>query len=166
MVDHVVGLAQQISDDAFLVCGNAPCPPDVAIPRHPDLIPNCGPIGGIYTALNISKYPLVAVIPGDVPLLPITVYQILYRFSDGKRPVAALSHQGLEPLVSIWPVRLRDVLKNSIEEGMLGLRHQSEKLLIREVEIAAYAPNYREEWFFNVNTPEDLEKLKALLMKH
>ncbi len=161
LLDHAVALAQKISPEVLLIGELDECSQPAGIPAFPDLIPGCGPLGGIYTALYHSKLPLVASLPCDMPLLTVGIYSFLGRFAEDERPSVAVSHKGLEPLVSIWPKSALPVIQRTLWQKRFSIREALRELNAAEVYLPAPPHNYRPEMFSNINYKEDLRALES-----
>ncbi|MBN2366153.1 MAG: molybdenum cofactor guanylyltransferase, partial [Calditrichaeota bacterium] len=126
-----------------------------------DIYPDCGPLGGLYTALYYSPRPLVAILPCDMPLLEPQVYRILLENAFSDRPVVAVSHLGLEPLVSVWPVEPSlSVIDKNLKNQKYSFRETIEELKAVKINIQAAMAEYRPEMFININYRDDLRKLE------
>lgn len=162
LLDSVIHTASQISDHIILIAGQLQFSPAENIPLYKDIYLDCGPLGGIYTALHYSADTLLAILPCDMPLMDAATYHILRdRISPG-HPVAALSHRGLEPLVSIWPVQpsLPVVAKN-LERGKYSICKTLQELKATTVDFQVLRQDYRPEIFSNINYPTDLLQVEA-----
>ena len=158
LIDHAIETALSISKSAIIV-GSRLQTRNANIPVYDDLVDNCGPIGGIYTALCHAKDKYVAVLPVDMPLLNLKVYRALYPSLNEDKPVVACSHKGIEPLVSIWPVKVVDQLKDQIEKKDFRLYYLLKKLAAIEINFASL-PDYKHHWFENINYKKDINLLK------
>lgn len=126
-------------------------------PVIPDIVPGCGPLGGILTALVHSLGDHVFVFAGDMPNLDAGLIRdmisscgereiILPRWSAGTEPLHAIYHRRLAPrirtLLTQGSRRIHDLLAIStilpVEEGRI-LSHGDPRVI-----------------FANINTPADL----------
>jgi molybdopterin-guanine dinucleotide biosynthesis protein A len=160
LMDYAVKKAQRISEDAIIV-GNV----QRDFNQHPlpvinDIVENSGPLGGIYTALHFSSKKYVAVLPVDMPLLSISIYRFLYTSLRAENPVVAVSEKGVEPLVSIWPIRVLNYLKNQIDVKDFRLHHILKLLNAVEINVSII-PGYNPAWFENINFKKDLKHLEV-----
>jgi molybdopterin-guanine dinucleotide biosynthesis protein A len=162
LLEHAIDTAQEISSSVFIVSSNLSKSKYRKIFIYPDIFPDCGPIGGLYTALKFSSRPIVATIPCDMPKLPVQVYQILLQKMERNRPVVATSHQGLEPLVAIWPVSVLPVIEQNIINKNFSLRNTLRQLKSKEIYIPDCLQNYEEIFFLNINHKQDLKKLNHI----
>jgi len=160
LIDYALETAHAISAQVIL---NAPDIPEFErisdITLLPDSIPHCGPLGGIFTVLTNAETPWVAVLPCDMPLLSPAVYQYLWEHR-GKNPViAAVSHKGVEPLVSIWQKSFTPVLERNLNQKELALHTLLKKTGGALLPLPGKMPGYRKEFFLNVNYREDLQRI-------
>ena len=160
LIDYAISTAQSISRDTIIIGpeeGSAFM--HTNIPVYKDLIADCGPLGGIYTALYYAKEKYVAVLPVDMPLLNLKIYRALYPSLNDYKPVVACSHKGIEPLVSIWPAGTLPELKVQIDKKDFRLYYLLKKLHAIEINFAKL-PDYEHDWFENINYKKDINLLK------
>jgi molybdopterin-guanine dinucleotide biosynthesis protein A len=162
LLEHSIKTARAISSTVFIISSNLLKSTYKNIFIYPDIFPDCGPIGGLYTALKFSSKPIVATIPCDMPKLPAQVYQFLLQKMESNRPVVATSHQGLEPLVAIWPVSVLPVIEQNIINRNFSLRNTLRQLKGREIYVPDFLQNYEEMFFLNINYKQDLKKLNRI----
>ena len=157
LIDLAVNLAGSVSDRIFIVGSAEVQLPDVNIPIIEDLVPGCGPIGGIYTALAKAEREWVAVMPGDMPYLKSEIYQYLWAFSAQQQPVVAVSAKGIEPLVSIWPTSCASKLEQLIQQKRYKLRdalYICDAVKIKTTSFLRRDPDL----FFNINYQSDIQR--------
>jgi len=133
------------------------------LPVVADSVPDfAGPLAGIlagldWAAANRPEIEWVVSVPGDCPFLPRDLVAKLHaaRISENKPLACAHSGDWRHPVVALWPVALREDLRHAITV---------EDLRKIEVWTARYGvaladwPAEPVDRFFNVNTPEDVEK--------
>lgn len=126
-----------------------------------DVIPDCGALGGIYTALHYSKVPCTVVIACDMPFVSAKVLRLMlsYRANfDAVVPTVQGYPQGLHAIYSqscLVPIFQRlelDKLKVSAIYEDLHVKYLDE-IAIAQVDERGLA-------LTNINTPEDLDKLR------
>ncbi len=120
-----------------------------------------GPIGGIYTALSLGDAFVVA---GDMPLLiPEFVDFIVERFERAKKPacVPRWSNGYLEPLHAAYSSDFKDFLREKIETGQYAINRAIRESEACYIEIESLPEEWRES-FFNVNTREDLRRIRGI----
>jgi|SoiMethySBSTD1v2_1073268.scaffolds.fasta_scaffold48565_5 molybdopterin-guanine dinucleotide biosynthesis protein A len=117
-----------------------------------DLVPRCGPLGGIYSGLKTTKAFAVLFLPCDTPFLSTAFLRRFIGKFDGNRALIAVS-RGRPGFPIILPVGLLSVVKSQIEAGRFALHRLARATAARSVRFPA-----RE--LFNVNTPDDLAKAR------
>lgn len=165
LLDHAFRLAGQISSRLLLSYGGMNIYGDRNVPLVGDVFPGCGPLGGIHSVLQAAQTPFVAVLPCDLPLLPVQVYRILFDRREKDRPVIACSERGLEPLISIWPKALGGALEAKLRKGEFALQKAIRELQGVAISMPQELPGYREAFFWNVNRKEDLEQIERYLQR-
>ena len=115
-----------------------------------------GPLAGVLAGLRWAQLHRpradVLVVPTDTPFLPADLILRL-RTERGPAPLACAASGGrLHPVVALWPVALRDDLRDAVTKE--GLRKIEVWTARHGVALAAW-PAEPVDPFFNVNTPED-----------
>ena len=137
------------------------------LPVIADSVPDfAGPLAGIlagldWVAANRPEIEWVVSVPGDCPFLPLDLVLRLHAAREAENKPFACAHSGdwRHPVVALWQVALRDDLRHAITV---------EDLRKIEVWTARYGvaladwPVEPVDPFFNVNTPEDVEKATRL----
>lgn len=126
-----------------------------------------GPLAGIlaaleWTAAHRPDVSHVVTVPGDCPFLP---RDLVERLTTARRlenaGIALASSAGrTHPVVGLWPVALREALRQALVEE--GLRKVSDWTGRHSAAIASW-PAEPVDPFFNVNTPRDLLESERLL---
>ena len=141
---------------------------DLAVPLYKDIIPDRGALGGLYTALSISKNPLVGLIAADLPFASpaLLTHLIEILFTSGAEAAIPSTERGLEPLHAVYR---RDtsltLVKKAIDQDLWRMNSwfdQAEILILtpeetRKVTSSKYT-------FLNLNTPEDFQKAEKLAL--
>jgi len=127
---------------------------------------NAGPLAGILAALDWSarhapEIDWIVSVPADCPFLPRDLVARLHQARvDGGMPLAcAASAQRLHPVIGLWPVALRDDLRQALRgEGLRKVELWAARHGIARAAwpIAPFDP------FFNVNTPDDVAKANRI----
>jgi molybdopterin-guanine dinucleotide biosynthesis protein A len=140
-------------DPARLQHLNLPILPD-SIPDHPG--PLAGTLAGLDWAAALGATHIVTA-AADTPFLPCDlVPQLLLAGGDAGFALAA-SPSGRQPTFGLWPVTLRDPLRQALNDGLRKI------VQFTRAHGAGMAEFPDDTAFFNVNTPEDLLTAKAML---
>lgn len=175
LIAHALDLLGGIGLSAR-ICGSRP---DLAHFAEviPDNFPDCGPLAGIEAALAASDAEMNLFLSVDLPGLPATFLRWLAARAAATEAVATIPVVGdrPQPLCAVYGRRLLEGIRRSLAGAdckvMNGIRKSAEALGERidlfDVETVAAALIPGEwpssplvaEWFRNVNTPADYERL-------
>jgi molybdopterin-guanine dinucleotide biosynthesis protein A len=137
------------------------------LPVIADSVPDfAGPLAGIlagldWVAANKPDIEWVVSVPGDCPFLPRDLVAKLHaaRITEGKPLACAHSGEWRHPVVGLWQVGLREDLRHAITVEDL---RKIEVWTARHGVALADWPTEPVDPFFNVNTPEDVERATRL----
>ncbi len=123
---------------------------------YPDLIPNSGPLGGLYTGLYYSNTPWNICLSVDIPNITTPLLdQLINTATKSQSIVQCATKQQTHPLVAIYPKTIQPQLKAALDKGHFKLQR-----LINELEHSNLQLNAQlAKQVFNVNTKEDLDQL-------
>jgi len=125
----------------------------------PDGTVGCGPLGGIVAALEQSFFEWNVFLAVDVPLLPVEVLRALLRTAE-EADVAVMAEAGgqVHPLCGVYARRALPVLREELATGRYKVRSAMEA-----AGRVSYVRFEVEEWFRNVNTPEEFRGVVGLV---
>jgi molybdopterin-guanine dinucleotide biosynthesis protein A len=134
---------------------------DTRLPVVADSVPDfAGPLAGIlagldWAAVHAPDIADIASVPGDCPFLPSDLVARLAsaRAQAGTPLACARSGDWRHPVVGLWPVALREDLRQALTVDGL---HKIEIWTARHGVAIADWPEEPVDPFFNVNTPEDV----------
>jgi molybdopterin-guanine dinucleotide biosynthesis protein A len=128
-----------------------------------------GPLVGILTAMkwakdNSKKYSWVATFPCDTPFFPESIIKSFIQESKKKESLilCASSHGRRHNIFGLWSLDLYDKLKNDLVNNKVRkVQDWTEKNKIKNLDFKFkdYDP------FFNINTQEDLDFAKKIILK-
>ena len=135
----------------------------LGLPMFGDVLPGKGSLGGIYTALHVSRSPYVLALACDMPFVSPDVLRHLIGLAEGDAfdvivPTVADYPQGLH---AIYGRACLDPIRARLDADRLKVIGFYDDVRVRRVDEAEYGPIDPEgRSFFNVNTPEDLEQAR------
>src|SRR5438876_11467503 len=168
ILDRVVDSVQAVTGALPLLIANAPGAsawrPDLK--TIPDARPGLGSLGGIYTAVTAVPEPVLCV-AWDMPFVP---QGLLGALIDGSKAVSydaflpeSSGRRGLEPLCAVYGPACGPAIERRLERGDLKAIsfHPDVRVgILSLAQVRAFGDP--DELFFNVNTPDDLERAEAL----
>jgi len=157
-----------MGDELLIITNDFSGYQDLAVPLYKDIIPDRGALGGLYTALSISKNPLVGLIAADLPFASpaLLAHLIKIILSSGAEAAIPSTERGLEPLHAVYR---RDtslpLVKEAIDQNLWRMNSwfdQAEIIILTPEETRKVTSS--KHTFLNLNTPEDLQKAEKLAL--
>lgn len=169
MIERVIGRIAPIADEVLVTTNNPDDYRFLGVPLYPDLIPDRGALGGLYTALAAATQPVVAVIACDMPFIDVELLgaERDRLINTGADIVIPHTGQGLEPFHALYR---RETCLPHIETAIQQSKWRVdswfgyvnlETLTLEEIKL--YDPQLLS--FQNVNTPEELQEAIKLAKK-
>ncbi|WP_327786928.1 molybdenum cofactor guanylyltransferase [Metaclostridioides mangenotii] len=122
---------------------------------YEDEIKELGPIGGIYTALNVSKYDIV-VVACDMPFVnSFVVEKIAKQMYDIS--IVSVYDEKIQPLCSGYKKEILKEVKLCISKNNLKLKNLVDRIDKKHVYF-----NLSENYFKNINTIEEFENIDRI----
>jgi molybdopterin-guanine dinucleotide biosynthesis protein A len=125
--------------------------------RLPDLIPDCGPLGGIYTALNTCKAQWALVVSCDIPAVEQRLFtMLLEECCDDVDIIYPLTPDGrMHMTCALYRKEIAPILRHQIETGDNRLRVLAD--LCRAKAIRIEQPELI-RMVSNINTGEEFDR--------
>lgn len=171
LLEHTVVLMAQHCDEVIVVLNDPEAWPGLAARIVPDLYPQGGPLGGIYSGLVVAAYPFVFAVASDMPLLNAALiawmiaqprdYDVLVPRTGAGR---ARNRLGVESLHAIYGAACREPIRRQLDAGnpqVIGFYSEARVQYVEYETINALDPDGRA--FRNVNTPDDLDEVRRML---
>lgn len=162
LVERVLERVSFVGEEVLVIANRPDDYQFLNVPVHPDVIPNRGALGGLYTALSVSANPIVGVVACDLPFASAPLLKHLKTILDETDVDAALpsTEGGLEPLHAVYRrATCLPLVKSALENDvwkMIGWHDQAKVRILTPVETRQHAPHPRTFW--NLNTPEEFQK--------
>jgi molybdopterin-guanine dinucleotide biosynthesis protein A len=124
----------------------------------PDAMTGCGPLGGIVAGLEASETEWNLFLAVDVPFVPVEVLKMLLTRSEAEGAVCVLAETLGEshPLTGLYAKAAAPLLRRELEAGRLKV-----KSAIQAAGLVRHLQFERDEWFRNLNTPEEFATARA-----
>jgi molybdopterin-guanine dinucleotide biosynthesis protein A len=168
ILDRLLRELAPLTDDVMIVGaahGLAPrrFQPGVSIREINDIVPGCGPLGGLHAALTAARGDVVLVLACDMPYVTAaladhlfslagTAYVVVPRTEDGYHPLCAVySRACLEPAAALLAAR-----RLAVHELLAAVPMR----VVTEEEMSRFGASSR--LLANVNTPAEYAGLETL----
>jgi len=163
-VDLAIESLRQFCDPVMVVVSTIEHYLDTGVMLVQDIIPNQGPLGGIYTALLFSPVEWVFVKATDMPFLVPELASLIIESSEGFDAVVPEVSGYYEPLLAMYNWRclpaITRLLKQPDKRQVIGIYRQVKVRVITEGEWRKVDPDALS--FKNVNTLSDLSEIDGL----
>jgi molybdenum cofactor guanylyltransferase/molybdopterin-guanine dinucleotide biosynthesis protein MobB len=173
MLDHVIGqLAPQVGRVVLNANGDPARFARFGLPVVADTVPDfAGPLAGVLAGMRWSRANApaarwIATVAGDAPLLPTDLVARCLAAIEGRPGAIALARSagGLHPVIGLWPVALADDLEAQLAAGVRKVLDWTGRHGTVAVPFGPVRAGGRDlDPFYNANTPEELDALRAAL---
>ena len=163
LIQHALGVMRALSDDVMVVANDQESYQHLGARLVGDVYPNGASLGGIYAGLLAARHPQGLVVGCDMPFLSLALLRYMISLAKAHDVVMPRYGTYLEPLHAIYHVNCLPKMRELIEAGQLRISEVFCNLptrFVTEGEIALFDPDKLS--FFNINTPEDLERAETL----
>jgi molybdopterin-guanine dinucleotide biosynthesis protein A len=163
IIDRQIAVLRAVADPIFIVARDPAPFASLGLEVLPDVVPNCGALGGIYTAIVRSPRSRTLVVAGDLPFLSAALLERMVA-STSADVVVPRGPRGYEPLCAVYSSACAEPIRRRLEEGALKASVLPEGVRVEEIgpeTLAAYDPAGL--LFVNVNTPHDYERARDLI---
>ncbi len=175
MLVHVIDrLAPQVGSMIINANGDPSRFASFGLPVVADTVTGfAGPLAGIlagmrWSAAHAPGARWIATAAGDAPMLPADLVARLAAAAAARPGCIALAQSAgsLHPVIGLWPVALAADLEDQLHDGVRKVLRWTD----RHGTVAVDFPLLQDgstkiDPFFNANTPEELDRLRALLAK-
>ncbi|MBN2891222.1 MAG: molybdenum cofactor guanylyltransferase [Bacteroidales bacterium] len=121
-----------------------------------DEFSDCGPIGGIYTALKNSQTEINIIAPCDMPFINYSLFKFLLENKKNFDAVIPVYKGKVEPLTGVYSNNILEIIKKQIKTGKFKILTLLESINTNFVEINSTLSFYSDKLFTNINYLEDL----------
>ncbi len=163
IIDRVVRVLAAVTEDLLLVTNTPDLYASLGLPMVPDAFVDGGSLGGIYTGLRAASGSAAFTVACDMPFLETAVARLVVDRASEADVVIPRTAGQWETLHACYAKACLGPMEARLRAGRLkivGFFEDVRVLEIREADVARLAPP--ERVFMNVNTPEDLERARAL----
>jgi molybdenum cofactor guanylyltransferase len=175
MLTHVIErLAPQVGRMVINANGDPARFAGFALPVAADTIAGfVGPLAGVlagmrWSAANAPAARWIVTAAGDAPMLPADLVTRLTAAVANREGAIALAQSAgeLHPVIGLWPVALAVDLEDQLGSGVRKVLDWTDRHGTVAVEFPMLGVGGGEvDPFFNANTPQELDELRALLAK-
>lgn len=164
LIERVAHRCQTLGLPLIVIANHAERYTGLDLPVFPDVIPGKGSMGGIYTALVHSDTPHTLCIACDMPFVSPPLMARLIELAAGYDVVIPEVDGRMQALHAVYGQGCRQTFQEHIQTDRLKIIGAFAGLAVRipdAAELRALDPDGRA--FLNINTPDDLERVRQWL---
>ncbi|MBU0516265.1 MAG: molybdenum cofactor guanylyltransferase [Proteobacteria bacterium] len=163
LIQRVIDRLGRVCPELIVVTDRPASFADLPLAVVADLVPNLGPLGGLFTAATLWPDRALLAAGCDAPFLEPDLLEALVRAGRGHdQIVIARFGVHLEPLPALFPAKVRVPLTGLIRAGERQVRalwdaagaHVLDEASVRAVDPEGHS-------FVNLNTPEEAARWRA-----
>ena len=163
IVARVLDVVRQVTERVLLVTNTPDLYAFLGLPMVPDVFPEGGSLGGIYSGLRAAPGDVAFTVACDMPFLSAPVARLVVARAGEADVVAPRIGAQWETLHACYGKACLGPMERRLREGQLritGFFDEVRVLAITEAEVVAVGDPARV--FMNVNTPDELRRARAL----
>ncbi len=163
LIERVLGQLSQVCDDMIIVTQDPATYEGLGASVIEDTWPGAGSLGGIYTGLQAARHERAVVVGCDMPFLDVRLLRYMILLSADYDVVIPREDSLLEPLHAVYSKACLQPIEDLLRAGERRIIGFLDRVRVRYVEPAetqVFDPSQIS--FFNINTPEDLERAEEL----
>jgi molybdopterin-guanine dinucleotide biosynthesis protein A len=158
VLDRQLARLRRVVDRTIIIANDAEPFSGAGVPVIPDLVPDGGALGALYTAVHAAGTERILVVACDMPFVSERLLAHLVSVGGSVDIAIPRTARGYEPLCATYSRRSANELRRLIDERRFRLSDVARipGLNVHEVgrdELNAFGPE--EVLFFNLNTPDD-----------
>ena len=167
ILDRQLAMLETVTDDVLIVGAGDGARFDAGRPfqgrRISDIVPGCGPLGGLHAALTAARGDAVFLLAGDMPSVTASFAAHLCSLAGDAEIVVPQTERGYHPLCAVYTRACLGPVAARLADRRLRMRELVDSLRARVVtaeDIARFGDPH--QLLANVNTPAEYAGLEAL----
>lgn len=164
IIERVAAVVREVADDVLIVTNTPDLYVSLGLAMVPDVFPDHGSLGGIYSGLRAARGDVAFTVACDMPFLMTEVARLVTERAAEADVVVPRVGAQWETLHACYAKTCLAPIERQLRTGRLkivGFYDEVRVLSIGEEEVARFRSP--EIVFMNVNTPEELEAARLLL---
>ena len=166
MIEHLLAKVSGLGQEKTILITNQPeSYAHLNLPMYRDVLPEKGSLGGIYTALHYSTTPYTLVLACDMPFVNPALLGYMIELTGGDSfDVIVPQVEGYpEGLHAIYAKTCKTPIHTRLEAGQLKVMGFYSEVRVRNLDESEYQQfDTQGLSFFNVNTPEQLQRAQEI----
>jgi molybdenum cofactor guanylyltransferase len=159
LIEIIAEKLEQVFENIILISNDKDKFKNIKYKVAQDIIPNSGPMGGIYTALNHASSNFTFITACDMPVINAAYIKYMEELikNRGFRGVASYNSGYVEPLHAFYSKGMLSSFKNALNENnykLLNVMNSCNMYYVKDEKVREYSKNMN--IFTNLNYKSDL----------
>lgn len=166
LIQHVLERIAPLSCPIMLITNHPERYERFNLPMFPDLVPQRGSLGGLYTALSLSKSDAVVCVACDMPFLNPSLLSYLGTLLDSHDAAVPVAQAHYQMLHAVYRKACLPYMACALQQNRLKISDCLRDAPVRwvdECDLRQFDPDLQS--FINVNTPANLQQAEMNLGK-
>ncbi len=167
LIQRVIERVEQLSQEILVVVADQNRAADLPLAQEHQVVldryPGTGSLGGIFSGLDAASNGWTIVVACDMPFLNLALLRRMMALTEDADAVVPLIDGRPEPTHALYSKACLPFIEPRLISGDLKISGFYDQVRVRylsEEDVAALDPEFPS--FFNVNTPEDLDRALSL----
>ena len=161
LLESVVIRFSEVFEEVFISVADETKYPHIKARRIVDIVPGAGPLSGMHAALTALTGDGFFLVAADLPYAcPIAAKRVIELCGDSDASIVRLPDGRLEPLFGYYRKTLLARCEAALKSGDFRLTEVLSGAKVRYVSQSDLGELWDEKMIFNINYPEDYEKLQ------
>lgn len=122
-----------------------------------DIVPKCGPLGGIITGLALARAERILLLPCDMPFVSLELIQLTIEAARESEHGACVGHKDLACFPMIFNRAAEAAVREQYEQKRYSLQQ-----LVKRLRLSLVSSSNPTKELFNINTESDLENAERI----
>ena len=159
-IQQVAETLQSAFDAVFIISDHGQAYHFLNIPIYEDVYKDCGPLGGIHSALSHSPTDKVFIVPCDVPLLKPSTMKYLPVDSEINGDVSVVSvSDNIQPLIGLYDRKCLPMMEHHLKHGQYSVATFLNDVKTTIIDLTTTPGIIIEQMLLNVNTLDSYQQL-------
>ena len=154
-VERIIDAIRPLVDSLLIVSSNEQYD-QFGVRRVEDIIPEAGPLAGVYSGLFFSETDDNLIVSCDVPLITTSVLKLLTDAKDNSEVIQLESQGETLPLIAVYKKACTIPFHALLDQGERRLRTAVDQRSSKTLPV----PQHQVRHVVNINTPEQLKALR------
>jgi molybdopterin-guanine dinucleotide biosynthesis protein A len=161
LIEYILGQVEDVGKEQIIISNKPEDYEGFGLPVYTDVLPGKGALGGIYSAIYHAKYNHILLLACDMPFVNLALIEYLLGLAVSHDVVVPVLHEGefAEPFRAVYSKKCLPAIKLALDQKkrrVISFFDDVDVHYVKKDVIHRFDPDERS--FFNVNTPDDLEK--------